>query len=224
MVELKSPENYNAMLEQLNKITLISTFLFFSFMTIYGYIPVVEISKELLPKGDIGDVWIKWAISLGLVPVTFSLIAFLASFSLEMHNLISKLIGLRILWDRKIAAKALELSQVQRDMSFSMARQFMRQEYYKGVEALSNKHYEKLFWRYTLSFWAIFEHFIVAATTVLYLWVFKNERFDELLTLYLVALFLLLMFSWYVVVLPKSYAQVRQLERAKLVDFFRTFT
>lgn len=222
MLELKSPENYNELLEQLNKITFVSTFLFLVFMTVYGYIPVIKISENLVPQGKDEDIWLKWIISFGLVPVTFSFVAFLASFSLEMHNLISKWIGLRCYWDRKITKKALEISQVQRKVTCSMTRAFMEREYYDGVKGIE-QHYVKLFWRYTLSFWAIFEHFFIAAITVLYLYLSSKATIDSVLLFYLLGVLIFLLFSFFVVVLPKSYAQVRKLDKDKLTAFFKDY-
>lgn len=220
MISLKSPASYNDLLEQLNKITFCSSFIFFVFMSLFGYLPVIKISPDLLPATEDQGVLLKWVVSFGLVPITLASIAFLASFSLEAHNILAKFLGLRLYWDRAITKKALRYSQVERKATRDLIRSFMRDMYYKEV-ALINQHYVQLFWRYTLSFWAIFEHFFVVLLTIAYLLIFNNDKVDMSLFFYLLGLLLLLLFHLFFITLKKSYSQVHQIDKLKLSQYFR---
>jgi hypothetical protein len=222
MISLKSPSNYNELLEQLNKITFFSSFIFFVFMSIYGYTPIINISAELLPAAKDQDSLLKWIVSFGLVPITFASIAFLASFSLEAHNLLAKLLGVRYFWDRSIAKRALRISRVERNVTRALVKSFMKDVYYKEIETVS-EHYTQLFWRYTLSFWALFEHFFVALFTVAYLWALHPERVDRQLLMYIFWLLAFMLFHWIFIASRKSYSQVEQLEQKKIFDFFKNY-
>ena len=220
MISLKSPASYNDLLEQLNKITFCSSFIFFVFMSLFGYLPVIKISPDLLPATEDQGVLLKWVVSFGLVPVTLASIAFLASFSLEAHNVLAKILGLRLYWDRAITKKALRCSQVERKATRDLVKNFMRDIFYKEV-ALINQHYVQLFWRYTLSFWAIFEHFFVVLLTIAYLLIFNNDKVDRALFFYLLGLLFLLVFHLFFITLKKSYSQVDQIDKLKLTQYFR---
>lgn len=127
-------------------------------MSLFGYFPVININPDLLPVTEDQGVLLKWVVSFGLVPITLVSIAFLPSFSLEAHNILAKILGLRLYWDRTITKKELHYSQVERKAKRDLVKSFMRDMCYRDV-ALINQHYVQLFWRYTSSFWVIFEHF-----------------------------------------------------------------
>lgn len=189
-------------------------------MGLFGCLPVVKISPDLLPATEDQGVLLKWMVSFGLVPITLASIAFLASFSLEAHNILAKALGLRLYWDRAITKKALRYSQVERKATRDLVKSFMRDIYYKEV-ALINQHYVQLFWRYTLSFWAIFEHFFVVLLTVVFLLIFNNEKVDSSIFFYLLGLLLLLLFHLFFITLKKSYSQIEQIDKLKLSRYFR---
>lgn len=222
MISLKSPSDYNELLEQLNKITFFSSFIFFVFMSIYGYTPIIKINPDLLPATQDQNSLLKWAVSFGLVPITLASVAFLASFSLEAHNLFAKLFGVRFLWDRSITKKALKISQVERPLTRPLVKSFMRNIYYKEIKHI-NHHYTQLFWRYTLSFWAMFEHFLVVLFTIAYLSALQPDRLDKQLFLYSTGLLALIIFHWLFIASRKSHAQVEQLNKDNLTDFFKNY-
>lgn len=222
MISLKSPSNYNELLEQLNKITFFSSFIFFVFMSIYGYTPIIKINPDLLPAADSDNSILKWAVSFGLVPITLASVAFLASFSLEAHNLFAKIFGIRLLWDWSITKRALKISQVERPLNRPIIKIFMRKIYYKEIEKI-NDHYIKLFWRYTLSFWAMFEHFLVVSFTIIYLSILHPNRLDKPIFMYLLGLLALIFFHWLLVASRKSHSQVEQIDKSILINFFKDY-
>jgi hypothetical protein len=207
------------MLSKLNWITGLLTFLYVVVLTALGSVPKIEVPKTLIPPIHGWEATVNWALSFGGVPIASGMIAFLLSRAFEMHNICSKVLQVRYLWDKYFVVKPLRArvnSLV--PLSRKTVRAVMNDFYYKEVQKI-DQHYIQLFWRYTLPFWILFEHAIVVIASIVILWLLNGLLTYNLLR-YLAVIIVIGAIQFFLVASRKSLDQVRQIPITDVQKFF----
>src|ERR1700730_2696008 len=102
-----APKTYREMLSRLNWSTAISTFVFVAIITRLNFIPQISVDQGFVPPiKDYKDL-LDWARSFGLIAFVAAAAAFILSWGFEMHNMVSKAIKLRFLWDKYFIVRPL---------------------------------------------------------------------------------------------------------------------
>ncbi|MGA8611209.1 MAG: hypothetical protein WB760_05760, partial [Xanthobacteraceae bacterium] len=154
-----APKSYREMLNNLNWSTAITTFVYVAVITKLGFTRQLAVDQSLVPPiKDYKDL-LDWATgSFGLIPILAAGVAFLLSWAFEIHNVVSKAIQVRYLWDKYLVAKPLRgIAGSQVPLRRATVRRVMNEFYYPQLKLL-DQHYVELFWRYALVFWILFEH------------------------------------------------------------------
>jgi hypothetical protein len=140
-----------------------------------------------------------------------------------MHNILSKLIGLRYFWDRfYIVGPLRERVDSHVPLNRVLVRRVMAEFYYKQLKDI-DPHFVELFWRYAMQFWMIFEHaFVVAASIVILL--FLRPRNLEGPLWYLAIVAALTTAQFFLVTVKKTRDEVRQISTQDVAAYFRGLT
>ncbi|WP_129232639.1 hypothetical protein [Cronobacter condimenti] len=224
---LEPPKSYNEMLPMLHKATFITTFIFYLSLVIYGYIPLVGINAKYIPPIKDYDEFIKWILTFGILPISFSIFWTVMSGALDLHNNVAKIIGLRKFWDNHLIIKPLAIiAGVTRKLSDDESYKVMSKLYYPEVKELKDKHYVELFWNKVYYFWVFFEHAVIAFITVVIITVCKLTNIFAVtgslskLWLWILFLFAFNFLIFIACVKPRTESQVRQIPDKKIKDFF----
>ncbi|ELY4035606.1 hypothetical protein SMY43_003785 [Cronobacter sakazakii] len=224
---LEPPKSYNEMLPMLHKATFITTFIFYLSLVIYGYIPLVGINAKYIPPIKDYDEFIKWILTFGILPISFSIFWTVMSGALDLHNNVAKIIGLRKFWDNRLIIKPLaSIAGVTRKLNDDESYKVMSKLYYPEVKELKDKHYVELFWNKVYYFWVFFEHAVIAFITVLIITVCKLTNIFAVtgslskLWLWILFLFAFNFLIFIASVKPRTESQVRQIPDKKIKDFF----
>src|SRR5258708_6941281 len=163
----KSPKSYNEMLPTLNLATAAGTFTYVFVLASFGYIPRIYFNSALIPPLEPRNArLIEWALSFGVIPLASMTIAYILSSAFEMHNILSKLIGLRYFWDRFYIVSPLRArANSELILNRAVVRRVMTEFYYKEIKTLDS-HFVELFWRYAMYFWIIFEHAVFVTASI----------------------------------------------------------
>jgi hypothetical protein len=221
---LKSPSSYNEMLPKLNLATAVGTFGYVFVLASFGYIPRIEVNHALMPPIDPSYARLtQWALSFGIVPFASAVLAYVLSSSFEMHNILSKVIGLRYFWDRFYIVGPLR-NRASADVKLNriVVRRVMTEFYYKQIKTL-DPHFVELFWRYAMQFWMIFEHAAIVALSILIL-KFVQPRGLEGPILYLCGVAVLGIAQFFLVTARKTADEIRQIPTQSLVAYFKEFS
>lgn len=221
MLTIKSPNNYNEMLEGLNKGTLITTFIFFVVLRYFEIIPKIIIPESLIPPLKDYKELLDWAASFGALPLAAALLtAFFSSF-FEAHNKISKLLGIRYAWDKFFIIKPLlKNAKINKNLSRAEIKLAMSNFYYPEAKKI-DQHYVQLFWRYAMFFWVFFEHFFVVLVTSSALEFIYREKSFTALWVYLLVLFSVTLTQWLFVTVQKSKNQAKQIPIEAVKEYFK---
>lgn len=221
MLTIKSPNNYNEMLEGLNKGTSITTFIFFVALRYFEIVPKIIIPESLIPPLKDYKELIDWVVSFGALPLAAALLAAFFSSFFEAHNKISKLLGIRYAWERFFIIKPLLANaNINRDLSRPEIKLAMSKLYYPEAKKI-DQHYVQLFWRYAMFFWVFFEHnFVVLVTTSILEFIYRDKSFTAL-WLYLLALFAVTLAQWFFVTVEKSKDQAKQIPIQATKEYFK---
>jgi len=221
MLTFKSPNNYNEMLEGLNKGTFFTTLIFFIALRFFEIIPKIIIPETLVPPLKDQKELIDWVVSFGAIPLTAALLAnFLSSF-FEIHNKISKLLGIRYIWDKFfIINPLLKSAKIIKKLNRTEIKLAMSKFYYPEIKKI-DQHYVQLFWRYAMFFWVFFEHiFVVLVTTSTLELIYSDKSFTALWQ-YLLILSIITFTQWYFVTVQKSKDQARQISVKAIKKYFK---
>lgn len=219
---MASPENYNQLLSKLGKWTFFTTLIFLIALRYLDLVPKIEVDSSLIPPLNDYHELIEWCLSFGVVPLFGAGISWLFSSIFEVHNKLSKLILLRYLWEKLfIVAPMLERAGVNKRLNQRLVNEVMVGLYYPEVKNI-DQHYVHIFWRYSLQFWVIFEHFWVVLVTIVALGVFDGAIPDKRLFIYLGAVFVVGAVHWLFVVTKKSRDQADQIPGSAIRLFFKS--
>jgi hypothetical protein len=222
MFAIKSPSNYNEMLAKLNKATFYSTLIFMVGMRIFDYIPLVVVPEKLIPPISGAKDIMAWAISFGVIPLISAAFAYFLSHSFEIHNKVASLCQIRYIWERfyivkpmaKIAGSSVKLNK-------KLVNKVMHELYYPEVKKI-DAHYVNLFWRYTQTFWVLFEHMLVVIAFIITMEFFGEAKPLADMYSYLLIISLLTLLQFVFVTAPKSTDQVKQISLGTISKYFRT--
>ena len=211
------------MLSRLNWSTAIGTFVFVAIITRLNFIPQISVDQDFVPPiKDYKDL-LDWARSFGLTAFVTAAAAFILSLGFEMHNIVSKAIKLRFLWDKYFIVRPLwKLSGSNVPLNRDTVRTVMSQFYYESTKKI-DQHYVEIFWRYALVFWILFEHLIVVMISMVILAILKTPHLWKLL-IYLLIIFISTGLQFFLVTAKKTTDQVRQIPTNEVRNFFRTLT
>jgi hypothetical protein len=220
----KSPKSYNEMLPKLNIATAVGTFGYVFVLASCGYIPRFDGNHAFMPPLEQKYAGLtEWALSFGIIPVGSAVLAYFLSSSFEMHNIVSKLVGLRYFWDRYyIVGPLRERAHSDVQVNRALVRKVMTEFYYKEIKAV-DPHFVELFWRYTMQFWMIFEHAVIVAAAIVVLW-FVQSRSLEGPIWYLAGVVAFGIAQFFIVTVRKTCDEVRQIPLQSVVDYFRGLT
>lgn len=221
MLTIKSPSNYNEMLEGLNKGTFFTTLIFFFALRYVEIIPKIIIPESLIPPVKDYKELMDWAVSFGAIPLVAALLAtFLSSF-FEIHNKISTLLGTRYIWDKFfIITPMLKSANINKQLNRAEIKLAMNKLYYPEAKKI-DQHYVQLFWRYAMLFWIFFEHIFVVLTTICALEFIDRDKSFTGLWLYLAALSVVTLAQWYFVTVKKSIDQANQIPVKAIKKYFK---
>lgn len=221
MLTIKSPNNYNEMLEGLNKGTFFTTLIFFFVLRYVETIPKIIIPESLIPPVKDYKELMDWVVSFGAIPLAAALLAtFLSSF-FEIHNKISRLLGTRYIWDKFfIITPMLKSANINKQLNRAEIKLAMNKLYYPEAKKI-DQHYVQLFWRYAMFFWIFFEHIFVVLTTICALEFIDRDKSFTGLWLYLAALSVVTIAQWYFVTVKKSIDQANQIPVKAIKKYFK---
>ena len=220
----KPPKNYHKLISKLSLVTFFTTLIFLLVLTKLGYIPVLNLTdKSVIPPSEKYDKLIEWLLSFGLVPLIGALVVYFISSAFELHNKVSKLIGVRYLWDRFFIAKILvERAGASEELNRKRVKDIMYKLYYPGLKEI-DAHFTLIFWKYAYHFWVIFEHAVIVLLTTLIISRYHHEWDLLYLWLYSFAVILLAALQLIFITGQKSKDQANQIPQEKLNQFFRLF-
>jgi hypothetical protein len=214
---------YRQMLSRLNVATGIGTFLYMAGLTYLGILPHISIARPFSPPADVVETkgLVTWAAAFGVIPITCAFGAFVLSRVFEAHNLVSKVLQIRFIWDKYYIVKPLR-DRAQSDISLDRAtvRKVMNEFYYKAVKAI-DPHYVQMFWWYALPFWVIFEQVLVVAISILVLALIRAPHILPLLG-YLFSLMIAGALHFHFIAAKKSLDEVREIPAGAVEGYFRT--
>lgn len=214
---------YRQMLSRLNVATGIATFLYTAALTYLGMLPYISFARPFSPPSDIPGTkgLVTWAAAFGVIPIMSALGAFLLSRFFEIHNLASKALQIRFIWDKYYIVKPLR-DRAQSDISLDRktVRKVMNEFYYNAVKAI-DPHYVQMFWWYALPFWVIFEHVLVVAISIVVLVVIGAPHILLLLG-YLFSLMIAGALHFHFIAAKKSRDEVREIPAGAVDGYFRT--
>jgi hypothetical protein len=188
-------------------------------LAVLGFVPKIAIDQKLVPPIHEYTELLSWALSFGVVPLFSALGAFIFSRAFEMHNICSKLLQLRFVWDKYFIVEPLRAragSEI--PLNRQTVQEVMNDFYYGAVKEI-DQHYVHLFWRYALPFWIIFEHALIVALSIAVLGFLKVPHVWKLV-LYLVGVIAVCTLQFFTVISKKSTDQVRQISSEKIKAFF----
>jgi hypothetical protein len=208
------------MLPKLNLATAVGTFGYVFVLAFFGYIPRVDVNHALIPPLEPNYArFTEWVLSFGVVPFGSAVLAYFLSSSFEMHNILSKLLGLRYFWDRFYIVRPLrERAQSDVPLNRALVRRVMTEFYYKQIKSLDS-HFVELFWRYAMQFWMIFEHAVVVAASIFILWI-MHARSVQGPAWYLVAVVAIGIAQFFLVTVRKTADEIRQISTQSIVEYF----
>lgn len=215
---MKPLQNYNELLSRLGKATGGTTLVFLVALSYNGVIPQIPVPEELVPPVKGLEDIISWALKFGALPIVGAAIAWFLSASFEVHNSISKTIGLRHVWEKYFIVQPM-LRRVGSDEKPSRERtkDLMVYLFYPEVKKI-DQHYVQTFWRYAFYFWVMFEHFWVVLITILLIGFIGWETPNSSLFIYLGVVFITSALQWFFVVVKKSKAQAGQISEQAIRD------
>jgi hypothetical protein len=219
---LTSPKSYNEMLPKLNLVTAVSTFAYTFVIAALGYVPRLEMNRGLIPPLEQSSAnLINWALSFGIIPLASALVAYIFSSSFEMHNIVSKLIGLRYLWDRiYIVGPLKKIAGSDTHLNRGKVRRIMSEFFYKELKTVDS-HFVEIFWRYALNFWIIFEHAVIVGVSLAILEFFKVPGLRSLLW-YWAAVIAFAAAQFLLVVVRKTGDEIKQIPAERVVAYFKS--
>jgi hypothetical protein len=221
----KSPKSYNEMLPKLNLATAVGTFGYVFVLASFGYIPRIDVNHHaLMPPLDPGYArFTEWALSFGVVPFGSAVIAYVLSSSFEMHNILSKLLGLRYFWDRFYIVRPLrERANSDVPLNRAVVRRVMTEFYYKQIKTLDS-HFVELFWRYAMQFWVIFEHAVIVAASIFILWLMQRRGLQGPVW-YLGGVVAFGMAQFFLVTVRKTGDEIKQISTQSIVEYFKVLS
>jgi hypothetical protein len=149
--------------------------------------------------------------------------AYVLSSSFEMHNILSKLIGLRYFWDRfYIVGPLRKRANTEVKLNRVVVRRVMTEFYYKQIKTI-DAHFVELFWRYAMQFWMIFEHAAIVAVSILIL-KFVQPRNLEGPILYLTVVVAFGIAQFFLVTARKTGDEIKQISTQSIVAYFKEFS
>lgn len=224
MFKKKSPENYNEMLESLSSKTFWSTLIFFIVLRILDIIPLVKISPELIPKIKDWDDTITYICSFGVIPLIIAFICGFLSQNFEIHNLLSKVLQIRYFWDKCFIVEVLVKRAGVTNITLNKlnVKRIMNEFYYSAVKEI-DQHYVKLFWRYALTFWALFEHLVVITITSIILFFSISSKNFIFLWSYLLLVLIATICHFIFITAKKSTDQANAINLDKIKDYLSSF-
>jgi len=221
MLTIKSPQNYNEMLEGLTKGTFFTTYILFAVLCYIEITPKIVVPESLIPPIKDYKELIDWALSFGAIPLAAASLAAFCSGFFEIHNKISKLLGIRYIWDKFfIINPILKNANINKKLNRAQTKLAMNILYYPEVKKI-DQHYVQLFWRYAMFFWIFFEHILVTLTTICTLeFIYRDKSFTGL-WLYLLTLSIVTLAQWYFVTVKKSKDQANQIPVKAVKKYFK---
>jgi hypothetical protein len=221
MLSFKSPENYNELLPKLNVFTFFTTLIFFLLLRYFKLIPNIEIDKTLIPPIEKSKAIIEWLLSFGVIPIGAAFLALFFSSSFEMHNKISKKLKIRYFWEKKFIIQPLiARSGYKIHLTKDNIKKIMNDFYYQEVKKI-DQHYVKLFWRYALPFWVLFEHTIIVFVVSVIMTIIKINFAVLYLWIYFIILLILTALQLIFVTAQKSTDQVNQIPKREIAKYFK---
>jgi hypothetical protein len=219
-----SPKSYNEMLPKLNLVTALSTFGYVFVLAALGYIPKLEMNRGLIPPLEQSTTnLVNWALSFGIIPIASMIVAYIFSSSFEMHNILSKLIGLRYFWDRFFIVGPLrEIARSDVHLNRTVVRRVMGEFYYKELKSVDS-HFVELFWRYALNFWIFFEHAAIVGVSLAILGLLKGPGLRPLLW-YWAAVIAFAAAQFLLVVVRKTSDEIKQIPSQRVMDYFKSLS
>lgn len=217
----ESPKNYNELLPKLNRATFFITFVFFILLRIFNFVPFVEFKKDLIPPLKDYKEIIDWIFSFGVIPLIAAFMALFLSSFFEMHNKVTKLLGIRFFWDKYFIVKPLaKRANSEMELTTSTVKKIMNELYYPQVKNI-DQHYVELFWRYALPFWILFEHVIVVLITAVVLSIVHANAMVLFIWGYLVCVIIVTALQLIFVTGPKSTDQANQISVDVVCEYFK---
>ena len=141
MFNIKSATTYNEMLGKLNKATFFSTLFFLIALRYLDFIPLIKVDQSLIPPLKDYKEIIEWSISFGIVPLFGAIIAWFLSHTFEVHNLLSRVLFLRHVWDKYFIVRTmLNRSYSKRSLKELNISEAMNELYYPEVKNI-DQHY-----------------------------------------------------------------------------------
>ena len=217
------PKTYNEMLRRLHWSTAILTFIYTAVLTLFGYFPELHPAKDMVPPIAVAGnrELLPWALAaFGVIPVVSAIAAYVVSRFFEVHNLLAKAIQLRFVWDKYNIVKPLR-DRAGSDMPLdrSNVKRVMNEFYYSAVKKI-DQHYVELFWRYALPFWALFEHLLVVAVSLLILALLKAPHISWIAG-YLFLVLAVSILHYFFIVTKKTQDQVAQIPTDDIKSYFK---
>lgn len=213
-------KDYDSMLTRLNWTTLIISSIYSIILESYGFLPFKPLSEKIITPIPI----INWFISFGYWPCILIVIMWLLSV-VEFHNKISKIIGLRYIWDKYYIVKPMySISGMEAQFKFlkrSQVENIMNCFFYKEVKTIE-EHYKIIFWRYAVWSWVFFEHtFLIIISLILTVFLFHTFKFS--LLWYFIFVVILTNCHIFFVAASKSTDEVKAIDEDRIKAFLLEF-